>query len=107
MAMTSFFAGSSEATGLVARPFTLVKALPGKPPGNWPVLQEMLEHAFAGMCSEEPPRRDRRARTFSLQMGKADARTRTGDPFITSYGQLSRRAIASHSRPLCSAEYPD
>jgi hypothetical protein len=28
-------------------------------------------------------------------------------PFITSYGRLSRRAIASHSRPLCSAESPD
>jgi hypothetical protein len=38
---------------------------------------------------------------------QADARTRIGDPFITSYGQLSRRAIASHSRPLCSAESPD
>jgi hypothetical protein len=38
---------------------------------------------------------------------QADARTRTGDPFITSYGQLSRRAIASHFRPLCSAESTD
>jgi hypothetical protein len=107
MAMTSFFAGSSEATGLVARPFTLVKALPGKPPGNWPVLQEMLEHAFAGMCSEEPPRRDRRARTFSLQMGKADARTRTGDPFITSDGPVSARVRPSHSGPLVMGDPTD
>ena len=43
----------------------------------------------------------------TLQIAKADARTRTGDPFITSYGQLSPRAIASRLRPLCSAESPD
>jgi hypothetical protein len=29
---------------------------------------------------------------------QADARTRTGDPFITSYGQLSARVTASHLR---------
>jgi hypothetical protein len=29
---------------------------------------------------------------------KADARTRTGDPFITSYGPLSPEVIASHLR---------
>jgi hypothetical protein len=34
----------------------------------------------------------------TLQMEKADARTRTGDPFITSYGQLSARVTASHLR---------
>jgi hypothetical protein len=42
-----------------------------------------------------------------LQIREADARTRTGGPFITSYGQLSRRAIASHVRSLRSAESTD
>jgi hypothetical protein len=42
------------------------------------------------------------SRTF-----QTDARTRTGDPFITSYGQLSLGVIASHFRPLCSAKFPD
>jgi hypothetical protein len=35
-----------------------------------------------------------------LQTREADARTRTGDPFITSYGQLSLRVIASHLRRI-------
>jgi hypothetical protein len=63
-------------------------------------LNEALEHACAGMCSKRTPVTDVKPSTFPLQIDRADARTRTGDPFITSYGQLSLRVIASRLRRL-------
>jgi hypothetical protein len=45
---------------------------------------EALEHVFAGMCSTRTPVTDVKPSTFPLQIEEADARTRTGDPFITS-----------------------
>jgi hypothetical protein len=38
---------------------------------------------------------------------QADARTRTGDPFITSYGRLSFRVIASHLRRMFASNLSD
>src|SRR6266516_5796666 len=36
----------------------------------------------------------------SLQIERADARTRTGDPFITSDGPVAAGVSSSHLRPL-------
>jgi hypothetical protein len=38
-----------------------------------------------------------------LQIERADARTRTGDPFITSDEPMSARVRSGHSRPLSKA----
>jgi hypothetical protein len=45
---------------------------------------EASEHVFAGMCSKFRPSAEAEPLAFSLQSLEADARTRTGDPFITS-----------------------
>jgi hypothetical protein len=45
--------------------------------------------------------------SFSLQIRRADARTRTGDPFITSDEPVSAPVRASHSRPLCMTDSMD
>jgi hypothetical protein len=87
-------------------PFEHRKALPGLRQEKVQIhdfLAEVLEHAFAGMCSSRTPTKKAKPRTFPLQIARADARTRTGDSFITSYGRVSRCVIASHFRPLCCA----
>jgi hypothetical protein len=60
-----------------------------------------------GCVPASRPQGDKAEGPFPCKSEEADARTRTGDPFITSYRRLSRHAIVGHSRPLCSAESPD
>jgi hypothetical protein len=43
----------------------------------------------------------------SLQTERADARTRTGDPFITSYGRVSLRVTLSHLQRCVEPNLPD
>jgi hypothetical protein len=77
-------------------------------PANGGLFSEALERAFAGMCSRTAcPQRRQAERSFPANRPKADARTRTGDPFITSYGRLSRRVIASHFRAFAAPNPPD
>src|SRR5215211_6504046 len=53
------------------------------------------------MCSRKVRSQRRQAkRFFPATRPKADARTRTGDPFITSDGPLSASVRSGHSRPL-------
>jgi len=40
-----------------------------------------------------------RSEKKSLQIERADARTRTGDPFITSVDQLSGGVVGGHEKP--------
>ena len=50
------------------------------------------------------------SRRDSLQIptySRADTRTRTGDPFITSDGQMSARVRSSHSMPLSLRDSKD
>jgi hypothetical protein len=52
-------------------------------PANGATSLEALEYAFAGMCSKRAGPQRHRAKPFSaVNRPKADARTRTGDPFI-------------------------
>jgi hypothetical protein len=44
--------------------------------------------------------RKARAQRKALHMRRADARTRTGDPFITRYGPMSAPVRSIHLRPL-------
>jgi hypothetical protein len=51
--------------------------------------------------------RGRRVTLFSLQIGRADARTRTGDPFITSDEPVAAPVRSSHSGPLSMRGFTD
>jgi hypothetical protein len=53
--------------------------------------------------TRQPPRMLPRTTNIPANGLKADARTRTGDPFITSYGPLSLSVIRSHLRSLAGS----
>ena len=53
------------------------------------------------------PQRVEESREKSRSGKEADARTRTGDPFITSYGPLSSPVTRSHLRSLLAPDPRD
>ena len=84
------------------------KSLQTRKPAKEDVPSNGLEHAFAGMCSKKAARRDNKPSAFPLQIGfKTDARTRAGDPFITSYGPLSPPVTRSHLKSVPAPNPPD
>jgi hypothetical protein len=78
------------------------KSLPGlrqKMPANGTTSLEASEYAFAGMCSRRAgPQRRQAARYFPANRPRADARTRTGDPFITRERQVRDARLLAGTR---------
>ena len=60
-----------------------------------------------GCVPEGPTRSDLKASSFRCKEAKADARTRTGDPFITSDEPMSASVRSSRLRPLPMRLPPD
>jgi hypothetical protein len=56
------------------------------------------------MCSKRTPATAGKPRTFPLQIVRADARTRTGDPFITSVDQASPQVARGRAKSHGSEE---
>jgi hypothetical protein len=89
------------------------KSLPGPKQKSTCKFDSSARSVGTRICGDvfqkRPPRPRPGQAPFPCKSSEADARTRTGDPFITSDGPVSAPVRSSHLRPLLmrdSADWP-
>jgi hypothetical protein len=75
-----------------------------EPATSWVGIQAVSGASLTHGLTHQPETFRKRSKCLSSE---ADARTRTGDPFITSYGPLSPLVTMSHLRSRAAPKLPD